>query len=324
MSRIVIDGFEGGDLSGWGNLGASVIVPSGPMGLRNAGCCQLTYGSGITRNLPTPKSELYLHCRVLFADVRDGLTVTFFNNANRLGWVLLQGSAVPAAQLFGPGGTHGGGALITGESVGLEIHYKPDSTAAGLFTVKLNGVVVADVAGIGTSDYTLPINNITFTATTSFAHIHVDDFILDDAAWIGDAFVCGLFPSGAGVSAQFTPSAGSNYACVDESPANDADWVATNTADQIDFYAAGDLPAEAYSIKGIAVQARAAITGTAVCAHLALGIRPGTVAAFSGDQAVTHDSFGPVTGIWETNPDSSAPFTPAAINGMQIGLKSRV
>jgi len=70
-----------------------------------------------------------------------------------------------------------------------------------------------------------------------------DDIYIDDTAGEGSPDVVPkkrfhpLTISGAGNYAQWDPSAGSNYACVDEIPPSDADYVSTNVADELDSYA---------------------------------------------------------------------------------------
>jgi len=68
----------------------------------------------------------------------------------------------------------------------------------------------------------------------------------------GDSRVDAIFPSGAGNYTQWTPSAGSNYAAVDEKAANDdTDYVESSTVSQKDSYAFGDLSSSTGTVAGV-------------------------------------------------------------------------
>jgi hypothetical protein len=84
----------------------------------------------------------------------------------------------------------------------------------------------------------------------------IDDVIFDDSTWVGPSSIQGLVPTGAGATTQFDPSTGSNYACVDEVPASDTDYIYTNTANDVDTYACGNLTGTINSVKAVQVQAR--------------------------------------------------------------------
>lgn len=84
-----------------------------------------------------------------------------------------------------------------------------------------------------------------------------DLYVLDGTGsvnntFLGDCRVDALFPSGAGNYTQLTPSAGSNYAAVDEKAQNgDTDYVESGTVSQKDSYAYGDLATSTGSVFGV-------------------------------------------------------------------------
>lgn len=59
--------------------------------------------------------------------------------------------------------------------------------------------------------------------------------------WTNDTRIDHRLPTGAGNSAQFTPSAGANWACVDDPTFNATDYVESATAGHKDTYAFGDI-----------------------------------------------------------------------------------
>ena len=197
--------------------------------------------------------------------------------------------------------------------------------ASGVAQLKLNGNAGLDIDFSGDTQYqsTGQITTVTLgNWTMGSSYYYVDDFVLDDASWIGNTRIQGLVPTGAGNSAQWTPSTGSNYACVDEVPPNDADYVTTNSNDQVDTYATGNLTGAIAEVKCVQVQARAVKEGTPTPTKLALVVRSGGADYASADQAV-QTYFKSLSTIWETNPNTSAAWSTSEVDAMEIGIKSR-
>ncbi len=65
----------------------------------------------------------------------------------------------------------------------------------------------------------------------------VDDLYVTDNEFLGDNEIVALFPNGAGDLTDWTPSAGANYAAVDDNPADDdTTYVETANAADVDLY----------------------------------------------------------------------------------------
>lgn len=116
----------------------------------------------------------------------------------------------------------------------------------GSYDLKIDGVSELTASGVNTrasanssADHYFfgSINAATGAGDVS----QFDDFYLVDGAvgtYLGDVRVDSVFPSGAGSSTQWTPSAGSNFQCVDEaSPNDDTDFVSDGTVGHKDYYA---------------------------------------------------------------------------------------
>jgi hypothetical protein len=151
--------------------------------------------------------------------------------------------------------------------------------------------------------------------------IYVDDVIVDDSKFPGDTRIQKIAINDAGTTTQWTPSLGVNYQCVDEIPADDADYVYTNTVDQIDSYNVTSLEGEIESVKCIQVQARARKEGLAVPQNLQLGVRTNAIDYFGGAQAL-EDAYKEFSELWEVNPATSNAWTKTEIDGLEIGIKS--
>lgn len=198
----------------------------------------------------------------------------------------------------------------------------------GSVVVRLNGATVLNLTGIDTrnagnaSANTIRIGIAGGTMATDF-----DDIYLFDATgsvnndFAGDCRVEQLLPSGAGATTAWTPSAGANYACVDEVPPNaDTDYVSSATAGQTDTYAFGDLSvASSGVVKAVqaTVQARKDDAGSR---SLALIARPGGTDRVGATQAVA-DTYATYPQVWDTNPDTAAAWTVAEVNASVFGAR---
>ena len=155
--------------------------------------------------------------------------------------------------------------------------------------------------------------------------IKIDDLYICDGDgttnndFLGDVRVCALFPNGADVS-EWTPSAGANYECVDDNPANDdTDYVSSSTANQIDTYALSDLPAFTGDIKGVQALlcARKDDAGTRQIAQV---IKPDAT-NHVGTTRELADNYTYYRELWENNPDTTNPWTISEINSLKAGVK---
>jgi hypothetical protein len=205
------------------------------------------------------------------------------------------------------------------------------SDAAGVFVVRLNGATVLNLTAVDTrnagnaSANTVRLGTGPGTTFSSGQGWDVDDVYVFDASgpvnndFAGDCRVQQLLPNGAGATTAWTPSAGSNYACVDEVPPNaDTDYVASATAGQTDTYAFGDL-----SVTGAvkAVQATAlARKDDAGSRSIALVARPGSTDRVGATQAVL-DTYTAMTELWDTNPDTAAAWSVAEVNASSFGVR---
>ena len=202
----------------------------------------------------------------------------------------------------------------------IQIYYLPHATT-GTFQVKVNGVLDINYSG-STSPSTVNINKFSLYCPGGSASFYWDNVVVDDAAWTGVSRIAILTPSGAGNSTQWDPSAGSNYACVDEVPYSDTDYIYTNVVDEVDTYALSDLPSEAAVIKCVQVAARARKEGSSTPQNIALAVRTTGGDAYSSDQALL-TSYTTHMNIWETNPGTASAWTVSEVNAMEAGVKSR-
>jgi hypothetical protein len=235
-------------------------------------------------------------------------------------------------------GTSFGGAVMgttaavlpTGSYTYIEIKVTIHDSA-GVVVIKFNGTPVLSLTGVDTKHQTLAGwthvgfhtgNNASSSPGTRIADLYVLDGS-GAAPWndlLGDCRVDVCAPTAAGASAGWTPSAGANYACVDEAPPNDdTDYVSTTTLDVIDTYTVQDLPV-----------AGSTILGVQHCLNLkkmdagAVSVAP--VVRHSGSDYVganlspsTSYAFG--LQVQQTNPGTGAAWTEAGFNAAAFGVK---
>lgn len=220
-------------------------------------------------------------------------------------------------------GTSAAGLVPLNRYVYLEFKiYVHDS--AGTYEVRLNDQVVLTGTGADTMGHTTAgVDTVWLVGQeTSGNNIYIDDLYIDDATFWGDSRVDTLAPSGAGSSAEWTPSAGSNYENIDDSTSIDEDssYNSTDVVDEVDSFALADLSplgTEIYAV-AINVTARKDDAGTRK-------MRPVCVMGaveYTGDEVSLYDEYSNHQYIWESPPDAgSGSWTEADVNGAEFGYK---
>lgn len=203
--------------------------------------------------------------------------------------------------------------------------------SAGVVIIRSNGNVVLNLSSQDTQYSGNAYFNI-LKRTGFYQNIWTcfdDEYMCDLTGtkcndFLGDIRVDALRPNGAGTYTDFTPSAGSNYENVDEDyPDDDTTYNdGSDVADQ-DSYALGALPSPAgtiiYGVKS-QITVRKTDAGARECKLLT---RAGTTDDLS-DTIVLSDSFTTHTKIFELNPDDSADWEDADVNGMEVGVEITV
>ena len=213
----------------------------------------------------------------------------------------------------------------------LEIKAKISDTV-GQITININDVEVLSTSADkdtqnGTNAYVEAIGiKKVYNVDT-----HIDDLYICDTSgsqhndFLGDKRVDPVRSDAAGTYTQFTPSAGSNYQNVDETPGPDDDTTYNDdgTVGHKDSYNMGLLPSPAgTTIHGFKSQitVRKTDAGSRKCKPLT---RSGTTDTL-GTEIVLSDSFTTHFEIYEDNPDDSEAWADADINAVQVGVEVTV
>ena len=325
MARVFIDGFEAGDLKLW-DLVVGAWIVTGIAGMDGTYCLSCdSFGDYYAHKYVPAAPEYYLAFRYRGSSASYASSICyFFNGTTQLARLRRNPSSgfleIRRGTGYGTVLATGAIAVNVGTPFLIEVHYKPHNTE-GVFQVKVGGILDIDFAG-DTTDGATAIDAIRLGGDGGYyASCWFDNVVVDDAAWPGNTKIQAIKPTGAGNSTQWTPSAGANYACVDEVPPSESDFITTNTIGHLDLYAAGDLAGAIGSVKCIQVQALAKAEGSPSPHNLQLAVRTNGADYFSGDKAVPSSST-PLSNLWEANPDTEAPWQEAEVNAMEIGAKA--
>lgn len=211
----------------------------------------------------------------------------------------------------------------------IEVYLKV-SNAAGVCQVKVNGVL--DINFSGDTQQTANAECSYFQwgrgiggASGSEMLAHFDDIAINDTtgtknnSWIGRGGIYGLKPSGAGTYAQFTPSTGANYECVDEVPPNDdTDYVESDTVGYKDSYALADLPVATGQVDAVQWLARAKLDAAGAGNFKRLLRHDST--DYNGENLTVDTSYVYHQEILENAPDDTE-WTVAKVNALEIGME---
>lgn len=172
------------------------------------------------------------------------------------------------------------------------------------------------------------ISNILFQGE-SFVDVNYDDiYILDTTGsnnndFLGDVRIDMVNPNGAGNYSQMTPSAGSNYQCVDEAAFDDSDYVQDAADGNKDSYTYANVPTELDDLAIFGVQLNNISKRSAAMDNRKLKgfLRTGGADYEETTAQSLSDSYFRNQTIWELDPSDSNPWTQAKINACEFGVE---
>lgn len=138
--------------------------------------------------------------------------------------------------------------------------------------------------------------------------------------FLGDVRVARLLPNANGDLNQFTPSAGSNFQCVDEANQDsDSTYVTGAAAGNKDLYNIENLAFTPITIFGVKTQSvlRKDDAGALTARNI---IKSGSATA-NGTTIAPGVGYAQYTDIWEVDPQTTTAWSKAAIDSLQIGVE---
>jgi hypothetical protein len=268
---------------------------------------------------PTSAAALAISISLL-----DGGTaqLTLTTNASS-GFTLYRGTASGTVL-----GSTSGPVLSNGVWAYIELKATINNTT-GAYEVRVNGDSVLSASGVDTQNSAnATADQVSFN---SGLDTYIDDvYILDGTGsaphndFYGDVGVYPSLPSGAGATAQWDASAGSNYQCVDDAtPNGDTDYVSTSTLNEIDTYAMGNITPTTGTVFGV-IRYNYARKDEAGPRSIADVIRSGGVDYANATNHALSTSWQYFTDVYEQNPDTSAAWTISEVNAAEAGQKLTV
>jgi hypothetical protein len=240
-------------------------------------------------------------------------------------------------------GAHGSGVVLgtttavlaAGTFVYVELKVVLHDTA-GTVDLRLNNVSVLSL----TSQDTVPTSataawnivalgmqeNITSSITSSGGALtHFDDVYVCDgsgaAPWnsfLGDVRVDPRYPTGAGATTGWTPSAGANWAALDETaPNDDSDYASAAAAALTDTFVVQDAPVVGATILGVQHCLALRKTDAGICTVSPV-VRHSSV-DYAGAALSPGTTYSYGLQVAQVNPGTSAAWTEAGFNAAEFG-----
>jgi hypothetical protein len=205
----------------------------------------------------------------------------------------------------------------------------------GSVQLRVNGTTVIsdsslDTKNGGTGNINRVLLGFNTNLTVGTNTVDFDDYYISDDAgsapyntFLGDCRVEVLLPTGAGTTTDWSrggSDSGSNYGQVDETSTNsDTDYITTDVANEIDTYAMGNLATTGGTIYGVqtVLVARKDDAGSRSIAPV---LRPASTDRV-GTTVSLGDNYSVNTEMFSLNPEDSAAWEIADVNGTEFGVK---
>jgi len=323
MARVFVDGWEHGGIALWDAVVSGANVENAGTYDMDGNYCLYLYLYEYVQKTISANNEYYfafLYRPTTSSTNRDVFSV--FSGATRLCDIKRDTTTnVLYARVGGITKATSTSIIVANIVFLIEVYIKIDDTV-GRFVVKINGITDIDFTGDTKPGADTTIDGARLGYFDYGCNAYFDNFICDNASWIGETKIQAIVPTAAGNATNWTPSAGSNYDCVEEKPPSDVDYVSTNTVNLIDTYTTGDLTGTIDEIKCVQVQARTAFDATPTPLNINLVARSGGTDYFSGDIAVPA-AYKELNYLWEADPATAVAWIEAGVNALQIGIKSK-
>jgi hypothetical protein len=201
----------------------------------------------------------------------------------------------------------------------IEIEFVRNATT-GSVNIYVNGGLAASATGVNTG--ATDVNQLLFTSSAgSFPNLDYDDlYVCSTATRLGECKVETLRPS-SDDSVQWTPSSGANnFSRVSDTTYDgDTGYVSSSTVGQQDTYGIGALgttPANIFAAQ-VNVLAR---KDDATTRQIATVLKSGATTQVGATQSLG-STYANYVDLYLTDPNTSAAWTPSAINAAKIGQK---
>ena len=352
MTRLLTTGYETGDVNEAGvsnvaGFATMAVVSSTPAPRAGSYCLKLGATNSSSNNayktfaLPAAKSEVWVRFAFLSHLLTGGgaVTIAQMNDSTSAVQVILTYSTTDGL-LRAYAGTFT--TLLGVSSAGftadswhvIEWREQILSATTGALEVWLDGTRVINFSGDTSNTAVLSVSSVLLGTmgnnVQTGAYAAFDDIAINDVAGTinngrpGDGRVVLLVPNGAGSSSVWTrggTDTGANYSQTNELPPSMAQYVASATVADRDLYALGDLGMAIDSIN-VVEELVLAQNSDAGAGSLGLTIKSGaTINEATAQPLGTSPTY--YVARYETDPNTSAAWTQAAVNALEAGMTVR-
>jgi hypothetical protein len=329
MALLFMDGFDASDAAlKWVSIGTPTFATTTRFGTGKAMNPQASQTP--TRAFPA-SSQVYVGAAVSvasFGAVRD--IFTLLGDTATTAHLVLNTSASGGSLELRRGATtlavSAVGVLPASTWVYLEMSATIADTG-GTCVVRVNGVEVINFTGDTKNAGTNSTIDALRLASNTGANVYsYDDLYLCDSTgstnntFLGDVRVQTLLPTGVGASTQFTPSVGSNWDNVNDTPYVSTTYNSSATAGQRDTYAMSDLLSGTGTVFGVQDNILA-LKSDAGAASIKAALKSGATVYYDSTVALGTALGAFAAAVRETDPATSAAWTPTNVNALEFGAE---
>lgn len=277
--------------------------------------------------LPANQTEIWMHEYIYQEGVSaENDWLQFKTISGSYGWrIKLAGTGEWTAQVFRGAawvdlGSISASPVAVNVAAIIDIHIKIHATL-GVFTVFKNSVAIMTFTGDTTGDFS-NIGRIRWKGLTGGSNeLNLSQVVVASVSTVGWKLATMNATGNSGTNTAWT----GDYTDVDEADLNTADFINTVNTGDVETYANADINAaySAYSVKAVAVGARLNNDSASAVADAQAALRTASTNYFSASLSLPHDSNDySRQNVWETNPNTTNPWTQSEANGLEFGLKS--
>jgi hypothetical protein len=214
----------------------------------------------------------------------------------------------------------GGGHIAPLDIVQLEWELVLSDTV-GTFKFWVNNSLIINASGLDTvATANVNVRHFSISPTNGLdTFIQIDNLILTDGPRVGAARrVLTLSPTSDTADKDFTaPTGTDNFAVVDETPLNTADFVQASAVGDKDLYGFENLPVGFSNVDAVSLVILAAKTD-AVARELR-GVLKSNATESATPNSVLGTTLKPVRGVFNTDPNGGVAWTSAAVDALTAG-----
>lgn len=338
MALLFADGFDNyttltDKYDGYAQWGGVVAIGASYGRMGTSGLRVDTYNEGVLKTLGGNYDNVifgFAFCRPIIGQ-GGPMLCSFYDNSTQQLYCLL---ANDGSNLYWKNGS--GTTLVTiPVTIATAVWYYLEAkvvfhNSAGSIITKLNNTQIDSTSSLDTiysanayaTSFTLGGNDGNASGTRRYyddLYICTDDSCGNCDDFLNDRWIETIYPTGAGTTTQWTPSAGANWDAVDETPPSTTDYVETSVLNEIDTYACGNLTSTSGDVAAVVINMYAQKT-TAGSRKISGAIDSGGTAGVGTekDLGIGYHNYQSMSYV---DPDTAAAWTIDGVNASEFGVK---